>query len=115
MNRIQIVAILLNIFLAGMIVELIRRGRLKEKYSLLWLFAIGVMMFLSFWQGFLDIVSKWVGIYYSPSFLFLVAFVFLILISLHFSVVISGLTEKNKKLAQEMGLLKNIIDKLQQK
>jgi hypothetical protein len=88
------------------VVELIRRGRLKERYSLLWLLAGGVLLFLSSSRGVLEFISRKVGIFYPPSFLFLLAFFFLLLITLHFSVVISGLSERNKKLAQELALMR---------
>ena len=88
------------------VVELIRRGRLKERYSLLWLFAGGVLLLLSSSRTLLEFVSRMLGIFYPPSFLFLLAFLFLLLITLHFSVVISGLSEKNKHLAQEIALLR---------
>jgi len=93
------------------VVELIRRGRLKERYSLLWLLAGGVLLVLSSSRDLLEVVSHLVGIYYPPSFLFLLAFLFLLLITLHFSVVISGLSEKNKKLAQELALLRQEMQK----
>jgi hypothetical protein len=88
------------------IIELIRRGRLKEKYSLLWLFAGTVLLIFSSSRYLLEYASSLVGIYYPPSFLFLLAFLFLLLITLHFSSVISGLSEKNKHLAQEVALLR---------
>ena len=95
------------------VIELIRRGRLKERYSLLWLFAGGILLLLSSSRALLEYISHLVGIYYPPSFLFLVAFLFLMVIALHFSVVISGLSEKNKKLAQELALLRHNIEELQ--
>ncbi len=88
------------------VIELIRRGRLKERYSLLWLFASIVMLVLSLSRALLEYVAHALGIYYAPSFLFLIAFLFLLLITLHFSVVISGLSEKNKRLAQEIALMR---------
>jgi hypothetical protein len=88
------------------VVELVRRGRLKEKYSLLWLIAGCVLLILSASRELLEYLSRAVGIYYPPSLLFLLAFIFLLLITLHFSVVISGLSEKNKQLAQEIALLR---------
>jgi hypothetical protein len=88
------------------IVELIRRGRLKEKYSLLWLFAGTILLIFASSRKLLNYASSLVGIYYPPSFLFLLAFLFLLLITLHFSSVISGLSEKNKQLAQELALLR---------
>jgi hypothetical protein len=91
------------------VIEMIRRGRLKERYSLLWLFASAILLILSVSRGLLEYVSFLVGIYYPPSFLFLLAFLFLLLITLHFSSVISGLSEKNKQLAQELALLRQEI------
>lgn len=94
------------------VVELIRRGRLKERYALLWLAASAVMLVLSLSRGILEAIARLVGIFYAPSLLFLVAFVFLLLITLHFSAVISGLSEKNKRLAQEVALLREALDEL---
>ncbi len=88
------------------VVELIRRGRLKERYSLLWLCASALLLVLSLSREVLEYLSHAMGIYYPPSLLFLLAFLFLLLITLHFSAVLSGLSEKNKKLAQELALLR---------
>jgi hypothetical protein len=106
MDLIKALAILGSGSVLIVVVELIRRGRLKEKYSLLWLFAGGVLLFLSSSMGALDLIAALLGVHYPPSVLFLLAFLFLLLITLHFSVVISGLSEKNKQLAQELALLR---------
>lgn len=106
MDVLKILAIVGSGTVLLLVVELIRRGRLKERYSLLWLFASGVLLVLSSSRNILEYISNRVGIYYPPSFLFLLAFLFLLLITLHFSVTISGLSEKNKRLAQELALLR---------
>ena len=103
---INILAILGSGSLLVVVIELIRRGRLKEKYSLLWLFAGGILLVFSLSRHLLEYASQMLGIYYPPSFLFLLAFLFLLLITLHFSVVLSGLSEQNKRLAQEIALLR---------
>jgi len=115
MDVLKILAIVGSGTVLLLVVELIRRGRLKERYSLLWLFAGGVLLLLSSSRSILDYVSNMVGIYYPPSFLFLLAFLFLLLITLHFSVTISGLSEKNKRLAQELALLRQEIRELMNK
>lgn len=107
MDVLGILAIVGNGTILLLVIELIRRGRLKERYSLLWLLAGFFLLILSVSRKTLEFCSHLVGIYYSPSFLFLIAFLFLMMITLHFSVVISGLSEKNKKLAQELALLRN--------
>ncbi len=106
MDLLKILAIVGSCALLFIVFELIRRGRLKERYSLLWLLAGLVLLLLSSSRNTLEFISRHVGIFYPPSFLFLIAFLFLLLITLHFSVVISGLTEKSKKLAQELALLR---------
>ena len=106
MDLIKILAVLGSGSVLVAVVELIRRGRLKEKYSLIWLFAGAVLLIFSSTRELLEYVSRLLGIYYAPSFLFLLAFLFLLLITLHFSVVVSGLSDKNKKIAQELALLR---------
>ena len=106
MDLLKILSVVASGSVFVMVIELIRRGRLKERYSLLWLFASGVLLVMSSSRDTLEFLSRLMGIYYAPSFLFLLAFLFLLLITLHFSVVISGLSEKNKRLAQELALLR---------
>jgi hypothetical protein len=106
MDLVKILAVTGSGVVLIVVVELIRRGQLKERYSLLWLLAGTVLLVLSASRELLEYISHLIGIYYPPSFLFLLAFLFLLLISLHFSVVVSGLSEKNKKLAQEIALLR---------
>jgi hypothetical protein len=112
MDIVKLLAIAGSASLLFLVLELIRRGRLKERYSLLWLFSGAVMLVLSLSRDLLEYIARLVGIFYPPSLLFLIAFVFLLLITLHFSAVISGLSEKNKKLAQEIALLRQALDDL---
>jgi hypothetical protein len=106
MDLLKIFAISGCVAVLIVVIELIRRGRLKEKYALLWLLSGTMLLILSASRELLEYLSRMVGIFYPPSLLFLLAFLFLLLITLHFSVVISGLSEKNKKLAQELALLR---------
>lgn len=105
--RIQIIAVAGSVFTIGFIIELIRRKKLQERYALLWLIAGIVMIVLSVWRDLLDNLAHALGVGYAPALLFLVALGFGMLMMIHFSVVISDLTEKNKILAQEIALLRN--------
>ena len=107
--RVQVVAIIISAALVIFIVDLIRRGKLREKYSLLWLIAGGVMLLFSIWRDLLDSLGHFLGVAYAPSLLFLGASLFGILLLVHFNVVISKLSENVKTLAQEITLLKNEI------
>jgi hypothetical protein len=110
MDVLKIMAVVGSCSIFFVVIELIRRGRLKERYSLLWLFACSVLLVFSLSRDLLEFVSLSLGIAYPPSLLFLLAFFFLLLITLHFSVVISGFSEKNKKLAQELAILRQEIN-----
>jgi len=115
MQLVQIVSIIVSLIILLAVIEFIRRGVFKEKYALLWLFSSIVLLMLSLWRSLLDYLAGIFGFFYPPSFLFLLGLGFLILITLHFSVVISILSEKNKKLAQELSLMKNEIEQLKKK
>jgi len=110
MDIVKLLAVMGSATVLFLVLELIRQGRLKERYSLLWLFAGAVMLVLSLSRQLLEYIAHAVGIFYPPSLLFLVAFIFLLMITLHFSVIISGLSEKNKKLAQEVALLRQAME-----
>ncbi len=106
MDLLKIAAMAGSAIILVAVVEFIRRGRLKERYALLWLIAGAVLLVLASSRTLLEIVAHLLGIYYPPSFLFLIAFLFLLVITLHFSMVISDLTDRTKQLAQELALLR---------
>lgn len=113
MDIVQLIAITVSGAIFVVIIELIRRNRLKERYSLIWLTASMLLIVLSVWRGLLHFIAHFLGIYYPPSFLFLLAIFFLLLLLLHFSVILSGMSEKNKRLAQEIGMMKTGIRDLE--
>jgi len=111
-SRVQIVAILVSGGLFGVILELVRRRRLMERYALLWLACALMLLGLSIWREGLEIFARAVGVAYAPSALFLVALGFILLLLLHFSLVISRLADQTKVLAQRLGLLQHELDDL---
>jgi hypothetical protein len=108
--KIQIVSILVTGGMFAVIFELLRRKRLMERYALLWLFASAVLLALAVWKGLLTTIAHAIGIYYPPSALFVIAFGFILVMLLHFSLVISRLADQNKILAQRLGLLQERLD-----
>jgi hypothetical protein len=113
-SRIQLVAIVVTGGLFGIVFELVRRRRLMERYALLWLFASGVLLILAVWKGLLERIAETVGIFYPPSALFAIAFGFILVLLLHFSLVISRLADQNKILAQRVGMLEARLDAQEQ-
>jgi hypothetical protein len=105
-TRLQLLAIAASGILFLVLLELVRRRRLLERYALLWLFSAGVLLGLSIWQSLLDWVATDVfGIKYPPNALFAVAFGFVLVLLLHFSLAVSRLTDQSKVLAQRLALL----------
>ena len=111
-SRLQILAIVVTGGLFVLVFELVRQRRLLERYALLWLFSSAVLLGLSIWRGALEELASAVGIFYAPSALFAVAFGFVLVLLLHFSLVISRLAEQTKVLAQRIGLLQHEVDEL---
>lgn len=104
--RIQIVAIGSSLALLMLIIQLIRRGLLKEGYSIIW-FLIGVAtVVLSLIPRLLDRFSHFVGISYAPAALFLILIGGLFLLAVNFSVLISVQDKKIREMAQEQAILK---------
>jgi len=114
-SRIQILAVAASLGLILAVFELIRRGKLREEYSLLWLLSCLGLLFFSIWRGVFDYLAHQLGIAYSPALLILVVLFFGILLMVHFSIVISRLTGENKRLAQELALLDQRIEELVQR
>ena len=111
MTRITILSVCLSVVLLFYILEMVRRRRLREEYSILWLFGSAVVLLLSIKQSWLIYLAQAVGIAYPPSFLFLVGILFVMLILVHFSITISKLHQMNKRMAQEIALLKREAEK----
>ncbi len=105
-DRTMIVGLIGSVVALFFIIELVRQRRLREEYSLLWLITAVVLLILSLSRPLLDVLANMIGIFYPPSALFVVAMMFVLVILLHFSTVITRLTEENKDIAQQVALLR---------
>jgi len=96
--------LVLSVLLVLFVLELVRRGRLKERYALLWLAASGASLAIGAFPGIVQRIAaalrvQYLTVFYGLSFLFLLGIV------LGFTVIISRLSERNRELAQELALL----------
>ncbi len=114
--KVQIIIGALSIILLLITFELIRKKRLREEYAILWLFTGIAVLVFSVWPGFFlsHFFVKITGIFYLSA-VVLIAFSFLLLIVLHFSVVISKLTSQHKDLAQRYALLELELNELKRR
>ena len=104
--RQKIFAIIISIAILVAIIELVRRRKLREEYSFLWLVIGSLTFVLATWYGLLKAITKFIGAGFTSSTLFFFSIVFLMLMNLHFSIKISELTEKVKNLVQEIALMR---------
>jgi hypothetical protein len=108
--RTSIAASVVSVLLLLVVFELIRSRRLRERYALLWLATGLVLVALSAWRGGLNTIARWFGVStYPPAVLFAVGLLFVILVLLHYSTVISRLSDQNTTLAQRLALLESRI------
>ena len=104
--RVSVAAAIASVLLLLVVFELIRSRRLRERYALLWLLTGAVLLVLSVWRGGLNTIAGWFGISgYPPAILFAVGILFILLVLLHYSTVISRLSDQSTILAQRLALL----------
>jgi hypothetical protein len=108
--RVSIAAIVGAILLLAVIFELIRSRRLQERYALLWLLTGVVILVLAAWRQALGKLADTFGISYPPSMLFLLTGFFVLVLLLHYSTVISRLSDQNRILAQRLALLEGRVN-----
>jgi vacuolar-type H+-ATPase subunit I/STV1 len=104
----------LSLGLLLFVFNLVRRKTLKENYAILWVLTALVMSAAPFLVDYLDELAHAVGIYYPPALIYTVAIMFIIVLLLNFSVIVSKLSEQNKVLIQEQGILKKRVLELEQ-
>ena len=101
----QRIAVIVTLLFLGLVIELVRRRRLVERYALLWISAALVLVVLAVWNGALNWIAHALGILSPPNALFLIGVGALFVLALHFSVAFSRLSEETKILAQEVARL----------
>lgn len=104
-------AIVTAVLLLGIIVFLIRRRKLREEYALLWLAVGAGLIVVALWYGLVQWITRIIGAVDPTSTLFIFSLIFLMIISIHFSVVNSRMKDQIKDLTQEIALLRHELDK----
>jgi ABC-type uncharacterized transport system YnjBCD permease subunit len=108
---VSIAGALASVALILVVLDLIRRHHLRERYALLWLATGLVLAALSLWRDGLNTIARWFGVRsYPPAVLFAVAILFIIVVLLHYSTVISRLSDQNVLLAQKLALLEQDVE-----
>jgi hypothetical protein len=100
----QVFAIAAAVVTLMVIMELVRRRRLREEYSWLWILTTLAMLLLASWYGLIEWLSRLIGAVTPTTTLFLFALMFLLMLNVHFSTVISRLTQQVRRLTQELAI-----------
>jgi hypothetical protein len=112
---VSIAATIASLVLLFGVLELVRRRRLREKYALLWILTAVVLLILSVWRGAVSSIATTLGVSYGPTVLFAVGALFILVVLLHYSTVISALTDRTVNLAQHVSLLEQRIAELERR
>jgi len=103
--RVERVAIIISIVLVLIVLDMVRRKKLREKYSLIWLFTVAAMTVLVVWEGLLLSITFLIGATNPSSTLFLFGILFALVILLHLSNKVSDFSTQLRILAKEVAML----------
>ena len=104
-DRLQFAALTAGLLLLAAVLELVRRRKLTEEYSFVWIVCAVALLVLSLARRSLDRLALAFGIFYPPAALLLVLILFVFIASLSFSVVVSRQRQQIEQLAQETAIL----------
>jgi hypothetical protein len=104
-SLVQVLSIAVSLLLLGIVLDLVRRRRLTEEYSVIWIACAIALVALATWREILHTLARWLGVHYPPAVLVLVILLFVFVACLGFSIVISGQRRQIERLAEEVAML----------
>ena len=105
MDLVQAGAIAASVLLFAAVCDLVRRRKLTDEHSLIWIAVAAALLVLSLSRDVLHVAARIVGIHYPPALLLLALTAFVFLVSLYFSVVISRQRQQIERLIEELAVL----------
>ncbi len=110
LSRTQLIAAMAAVGLAMFVLDLVRRRKLSEDFSLLWLLSTAGIALLGFSTGVLQAVTRALGIMYESSTVFAAGIGFTVILLLYVSVRLSRLAHENLLLTRELALLRRTLE-----
>jgi hypothetical protein len=107
LSRTQVIVACAALGLALYVLDLVRRRRLSEEYSFLWVVASLTIAVLGFWTPALRFITRMLGVLFESSTVFALGLGFATLALLYLSVKMSRLAQENQVLARELALLRD--------
>jgi hypothetical protein len=111
-DRIHVVGLVVSVALLAVVLELVRRRKLSEEYSFLWILFAAALVALSLRRDILHAAARWLGIYYPPIVLVLVLILMVFVAALAFSVIVSRQRRQIERLIEETAVLSAEIEEL---
>lgn len=99
-----VLAIVTSVITLIFIIDLLRRGVLKEKYAVLWLGVAGTALILAIFPGILEWITATIGVEVPANLLFFATIVVLVLVSVQLSYELSRHEAQIRRLAEEVAL-----------
>jgi hypothetical protein len=106
----KLFAVVASVLIMAVVIELVRRRKLREEYSWLWLLTGAVIVVLVIWYDLLIFLTHLIGAIAPTTTLFIFGLLFLMLISLHYSIQISKLSHRVKEMGQQLAILRGEIE-----
>lgn len=100
----RILAAIIAIAFTVFVLDLIRRHRLQERYSVIWFAAALAMLVGAAFPGLLEVVASLMGVRDTNVALFSLVLLLLLALAINFSVIISRQSEQITRLAQELAI-----------
>lgn len=114
-DRIGLLGAAVSVLLLVVVLELVRRRRLTEEYSIVWILASLALLGLSFSRPLISMAAQWLGVYYPPAVLLLALLTLVFAALLYFTVVASRQRMQIERLVEEVSILAAEVRDLQKK
>jgi hypothetical protein len=114
-DRIGLLGAAVSVLLLVVVLELVRRRRLTEEYSIVWILASLALLGLSFSRPLISMAAQWLGVYYPPAVLLLALLTLVFAALLYFTVVASRQRTQIERLVEEVSILAAEVRDLQKK
>ncbi|MEW1820477.1 DUF2304 domain-containing protein [Arthrobacter sp. NPDC080031] len=106
----NLAAFILSLAIVGVVVEMLRRKKLREKYAALWLVVGTGTLILAAFPNLLTIVTQFVGVQLPSNLLFIISILLLLGVCLHLSWEISVVEDETRTLAEEVAILRALVE-----
>lgn len=110
MSGVHLIALIGGVTILMGMFELLRRGQLREKYAVLWLFEGIVVAVFAIFPDLIDDIARPLHVADPPNLLLFAANVVLVLVTVHLSWESSRMEDRTRALAEEVALLRHQIE-----